>query len=91
VAAALFLATATLVVRGGEVVGPHLSLLSNYLPGYSVSWGGAVIGVLYGLVLGFLAGFVFAVLRNVAVALYLRFVWTRFQHHVANDLLDRMS
>ena len=41
----LFVATVWLVVRGGPVVGPHLGLLSVYLPGYSVTWTGAFIGV----------------------------------------------
>lgn len=89
--AALALATAILVIRGGEVVGPHLSLLGNYLPGYAVSWLGVPLGLLYGLLAGFAGGFAFATLRNIAVVLYLRWVWTRFQHHVANDLLDRLS
>lgn len=88
---ALALATAILVLRGGEIVGPHLSLLGNYLPGYSVSWPGAAIGLVEGFVIGFVVGFLFAALRNLWVMLYLRFVWTRFQHHVANDLLDRLS
>ena len=88
---AIALATAVLVIRGGEVVGPHLSLIGNYLPGYTVSWLGAALGLLYGLLIGFVGGFAFATLRNLAVVLYLRWIWTRFQHHVANDLLDRLS
>jgi hypothetical protein len=90
-ALALAVATVILVWRGGEIVGPHLSLLGNYLPGYTVTWGGAVLGAIYGLLVGFVGGFLFATFRNITVALYLRFIWTRFQHHVANDLLDRLS
>ena len=56
--ALLFLATVWLVVRGGPNVGQHLVLLSNYLPGYTVSWGGAVLGLAYGFVLGGLGGWV---------------------------------
>lgn len=44
----LFLGTAWLVARGGKNVGQHLNLLSNYFPGYSVSWGGACVGFVYG-------------------------------------------
>jgi hypothetical protein len=87
----LALATVVLLLRGGELVGPHLSLLGNYLPGYSVSWMGVAVGLVEGFVIGFVVGFLFAMLRNLWVMLYLRFVWTRFQHHVANDLLDRLS
>lgn len=49
----LFTATLILVVRGGEHVGRHLALLSVYFPGYSVSFGGSLIGFVYAFVLGY--------------------------------------
>lgn len=49
----LFLATNFLVLRGGPDVGTHLQLLSIYLPGYSVSVGGSLIGVAYMFVIGY--------------------------------------
>lgn len=52
----LCVATVWLVIRGGEVVGPHLGLLRYYFPGYTVSWGGAAIGFLYGALVGGLIG-----------------------------------
>jgi len=52
----LFVATAWLVLRGGTVVGPHLGLLANYLPGYTVTWTGAIVGLAYGALLGAAAG-----------------------------------
>lgn len=61
---ALFVATAWLLIRGGETVGPHLGLLGNYLPGYSVTWGGAVIGLLWGLLLGGVIGWATAWVYN---------------------------
>jgi hypothetical protein len=56
---ALLLATAWLVAkqRPGEALGPHLSLLSQYLPGYDVSCRGAMVGFAY---FGVLGGAVFA-------------------------------
>ena len=33
----LFLATMVLVIRGGPVVGPHIGLLAQFLPGYTVT------------------------------------------------------
>lgn len=87
----LFVATVALVVKGGEVVGPHLGLIGQYLPGYSVSLPGAVIGAGYAFVLGFAAGWTFARVRNAALGAYLRLVYTRAEHHVASDLLDRLS
>ncbi len=58
----LFIATNWLVFMGkhttshGEVVDPHLSLLSQFLIGYSVSFWGSCIGFAYGFALGSLSG-----------------------------------
>jgi hypothetical protein len=52
----LFAATMVLVIKGGPDPGPHLGLLGQYFPGYSVTWAGAVIGAAYTFVLGYLAG-----------------------------------
>lgn len=60
----LFTATVWLLIRGGPNVGKHLSLLSNYFPGYSVTWGGAIVGLLYGALVGALAGWTIALLYN---------------------------
>ena len=49
----LALATLILVIKGGTTVGPHLSLLSNYFPGYSVTVVGSIIGFVYAFVLGY--------------------------------------
>jgi len=52
----LFLATAILVLKGGENVGEHLGLLAVFFPGYRVSTGGAFIGFVYGFVVGYAVG-----------------------------------
>jgi hypothetical protein len=52
----LFLATAILLLKGGDNVGNHLALLGQFLPGYQVTWGGAFLGLAYGLLLGFVGG-----------------------------------
>lgn len=54
--ATLFVATAWLLIRGGDSVGQHLGLLRHYLPGYAVTWGGAFLGLGYGIVIGALLG-----------------------------------
>lgn len=66
----LFLATLTLVLKGGDVVGPNLQLLSQYFPGYTVSASGSMLGLAYGFTAGFMGGWAFAFLRNLAVFLY---------------------
>jgi hypothetical protein len=63
-AAGIFLATVWLVVRGGEDVGQHLGLLRFYMPGYSVTWGGALVGVFYGAIFGAVVGGAIATLYN---------------------------
>lgn len=49
----LFVATNILVLKGGDVVGPNLSLLGIYLPGYSVTFLGSLIGFVYMFVIGY--------------------------------------
>jgi tetrahydromethanopterin S-methyltransferase subunit G len=61
---ALFTATNWLVLKGGRVVGPHLSLLGQYFIGYRVSFLGSLIGFCYAFVLGFLLAYVVATLYN---------------------------
>lgn len=60
----LFLATNWLVLKGGVVVGPHLSLLGQYFIGYRVTFVGSLIGFGYAFVLGFVVGYGFATLYN---------------------------
>lgn len=55
----LFAATAVLLIQGpvrpGAEVGPTLGLLENYLPGYTVSWGGAFVGAFWTFLFAFVA------------------------------------
>jgi hypothetical protein len=74
-AAGLFLATALLLLRGGAqhqdgtpIIGPHLGLLANYFPGYTVTWTGAFIGAVYAGVTSAILGYLVAWVYN-AVAL----------------------
>lgn len=60
----LWIATAVLLLRGGPSVGFHLGRFSFYLPGYSVSWPGALVGLAEGAVVGFALGAVLASLWN---------------------------
>ena len=52
----LFVATNFLIIKGGTRVGSHLQLLRVYLPGYSVTFAGSVIGFIYAFVIGYLSG-----------------------------------
>jgi len=60
----LFLATLILVIKGGDVVGPHLGLLSQYFPGYRVTFLGSFVGFFYGFATGFIVGAVIGGIYN---------------------------
>ena len=66
---ALFLATLVLVLKGGPNPGPHLSLLSQYFPGYSVTMKGAFIGLFYAALLGYAVGYTIGKIYNKIVSL----------------------
>ena len=61
---ALAVATAVLLLKGGEQVGLHLSRVGMFLPGYDVSWPGVVVGFFEGGALGCLLGLALAGLWN---------------------------
>ena len=62
--AGIMIATLVLVVRGGPVVGPHLALLGQFLPGYQVSVVGSLIGFAWGALYGFIVGYLVSTLYN---------------------------
>ena len=86
----LFLATVLLLVQGGVVVGPTLSLLGQYLFGFNVSWMGAFIGLGEACIGGFMMGYLGAELKNRGMDAYA--VWLRRQSEAAarRDLLDKV-
>ena len=60
----IFIVTIVLLIKGGEVVGPHLALLGQFFIGYQVTLAGSFIGFLYGLFFGLVVGYVIAGLYN---------------------------
>lgn len=65
----MFLITAWLLIRGGPHVGQHLQLLSNYFIGYSVTWGGSILGFFYGALTGGVIGWSVSTLYNKIILL----------------------
>lgn len=59
--------TMWLVIKGGPHTGEHLQLLSNYFVGYSVTWPGAFVGLLYGATTGGMVGWAIARIYNAVV------------------------
>jgi hypothetical protein len=66
----LFVATVVLLLHGGPVVGPTLSLLGHYLLGFEVTWPGAFLGLVEAGAGGFALGCFGAWLRNGIVDAY---------------------
>lgn len=62
----LFVATLVLVWKGGSSVGAHLGRLAWVLPGYSVSTGGAFLGLVYGFFIGYGLGRILGPRRGVS-------------------------
>ena len=83
-------ATVMLLIKGGDKIGPNLSLLSQYFPGYSVTWTGSTIGCAYGLAAGFAAGWTLAFMRNLSITIYAHAIklWANLS---TNHFLDRFD
>jgi protoporphyrinogen oxidase len=86
----LFLATAVLLLKGGRVVGPTLSLLSQYLPGFAVTWSGAFIGLVEAGASGFMIGYGGAWLRNRVMGAFAYVTRRRAQSREDKELLDKL-
>jgi ABC-type multidrug transport system fused ATPase/permease subunit len=68
----LFIATNWLVIKGGQSVGPHLELLSQYFIGYRVTFLGSFIGFAYGFAVGTLSGALIGWIYNRILAFRIR-------------------
>jgi hypothetical protein len=65
--ALVFLATAALLIKGGDSIGPNLSLLGQYLLGYEVSWTGAFLGFFEAGAFGYGFGWTLASMINAVI------------------------
>jgi hypothetical protein len=76
-AAGLALATTVLLIAGPSatgLLGPNLSALATFLPGYDVTWFGAVVGAAYGGLMGAASGFLIALFWNFSHLVFLGLV-----------------
>lgn len=67
-----------------------IALLSQYFYGYQVDWLGAFVGAAWAGLAGFVAGFFFAFVRNVVLALWLFTKRTKADLMAARDILDQL-
>ena len=84
----ILIATNILILKGGDVIGPNLALLSQYFVGFEVSFTGSVIGLVYGLITGFVIGWLIAFLRNIVVTVYVHLFRLKGSITAVNDYID---
>jgi hypothetical protein len=84
------LAVATLVpvLKGIDFL--SFGLLAQFFWGYSVSWPGVFIGLLWGFGVGFALGYGFALVRNAVVWIWLTVIRSRAEMDQYSDLLDHL-
>jgi hypothetical protein len=70
--------------------GVGLALLSQYFKGYSVSWGGAFVGLAWGFVVGFVGGWFVAFCRNLVIAINIFIIRAKSELHQSRDFLDHI-
>jgi hypothetical protein len=63
----VFTTTNWLLIKGGSLIGPHLSLLSQFFIGYTVSFRGSLIGAAWAFVSGYVVGIIVAFVYNCVV------------------------
>lgn len=85
----LFLVTIVQVIRGGFPV-PNLWLLGQFFWGYRVTVPGAFVGLVWGFGIGFVLGWGFALLRNVAIWIWLTVIRSRAEMEHYGDFLDHL-
>ena len=84
----IFLATNFLILKGGDLIGPNLALLSQYFIGFHVTFSGSFIGLFYGVVTGFILGWLIAFLRNLVIRIYLQVIKLKGSMSAINDFID---
>ncbi|MCC6316235.1 MAG: hypothetical protein IT361_00995 [Gemmatimonadaceae bacterium] len=67
-----------------------LGLLSEYFAGYAVSWRGLVIGMAWGFLVAFVAGWFVAFCRNLALAVSAFMIRTRAEIEQTRNFLDHI-
>ena len=86
---AMFLLTAARLLLDPDGT-TNLSLLAQYFYGYTESWTGAVVGLCWGFVVGFIAGWFFAFVRNLVIAAWIFMTRARAALDASRDFLDHI-
>lgn len=84
----IFFATNFLILKGGERIGPTLTLLNQYFYGYSVTFTGSLVGLFYGFAAGFALGWLMAFVRNFLIIIYLHIAKFKGRIVAVNNFID---
>jgi hypothetical protein len=84
----LFIATIIVSLHPGIPEEFPLQLLANFLPGFSVSMAGSLIGLLYLFLLGFFVGSGSAYLRNLMIFLGARLIHRDIEFYLLRRMFD---
>jgi hypothetical protein len=68
----------------------NLGLLGQYLPGYAVSWPGALVGFVWVFAIGFSVGWLLALFHNLAIAVWIFVARSRHEIAATRDFLDHV-
>jgi hypothetical protein len=88
VALAIFAVTAFHIIAQPSDI--PIDLLAQYFYGYDTTWRGAFIGMWWGFVAGFAAGWFLAFVRNFAVATWVFIVRAKASLAQSSDFLDHI-
>ena len=83
----VFFATAVLLLKGGDTIGPRLALLQHYLIGYRVTWLGSLVGLIEATIVGYMIGHVCAWLHNTLINSYIFLVRRIAEARERRDIL----
>jgi protoporphyrinogen oxidase len=83
----LFFATAVLLLKGGDFIGPRLALLRHFLIGYRITWTGAIVGMIEATIVGYIIGCFCAWLHNSLIDGYIYLVWRSAEAKQRRDIL----
>jgi protoporphyrinogen oxidase len=83
----LFFATAVLLLKGGDFIGPRLALLGHFLIGYRITWTGAIVGMIEATIVGYIIGCFCAWLHNRLIDSYIYLVWRSAEAKQRRDIL----
>ncbi len=83
----LFILVLIVLRNQWDQVGIKIYLLSQFFPGFSISYGGSFLGLIYGFIVGYLFGWLIAFLKNLGVLISVAIIHRRAQLRLFRRLI----